>query len=160
MQLQGWYNRLQRDEVVAEWKKIKDKMSLHVHCHISGGHFLLDMFARLRFYIFCKELPVVIIYIAFPCIQFIYIFLVNHSHELITKKIGKKNILSGFEGFCTWRCELAEQLPRATRCIGLGIFPLQHPRIQQGGVLGSSERTCFSLHATGRFLRDSSCNQY
>lgn len=34
-------------------------MSLHVHCHISGGHFLLDLFARLRYFIFCKELPVV-----------------------------------------------------------------------------------------------------
>ncbi|PQM40928.1 hypothetical protein Pyn_21695 [Prunus yedoensis var. nudiflora] len=33
-------------------------MSLHVHCHISGGHFLLDLFARLRYFIFCKELPV------------------------------------------------------------------------------------------------------
>ncbi|KAL0445512.1 UNVERIFIED_CONTAM: protein STAY-GREEN, chloroplastic [Sesamum latifolium] len=59
-QLQGWYNRLQRDEVVAEWKKIKGKMSLHVHCHISGGHFLLDLCAKLRYYIFCKELPVVL----------------------------------------------------------------------------------------------------
>nr|AKA88530.1 stay green protein [Litchi chinensis] len=59
-QLQGWYNRLQRDEVVAEWKKVKGKMSLHVHCHISGGHFLLDLCARLRFFIFCKELPVVL----------------------------------------------------------------------------------------------------
>ncbi|KAL3498749.1 hypothetical protein ACH5RR_041481 [Cinchona calisaya] len=59
-QLQGWYNRLQRDEVVAEWKKVKGKMSLHVHCHISGGHFLLDLCARLRYYIFCKELPVVL----------------------------------------------------------------------------------------------------
>jgi len=59
LQLQGWYNRLQRDEVVAQWKKVKGKMSLHVHCHISGGHFLLDMFARLRYFIFCKELPVV-----------------------------------------------------------------------------------------------------
>ncbi|CAN4127489.1 unnamed protein product [Withania somnifera] len=59
-QLQGWYNRLQRDEVVAEWKKVKGKMSLHVHCHISGGHFLLDLFARLRYYIFCRELPVVL----------------------------------------------------------------------------------------------------
>lgn len=59
-QLQGWYNRLQRDEVVAEWKKVKEKMSLHVHCHISGGHFLLDLFARLRFFIFYKELPVVL----------------------------------------------------------------------------------------------------
>ena len=34
-------------------------MSLHVHCHISGGHFLLDLFAKFRYYIFCKELPVV-----------------------------------------------------------------------------------------------------
>ncbi|MED6222370.1 Protein STAY-GREEN 1, chloroplastic [Stylosanthes scabra] len=59
-QLQGWYNKLQRDEVVAHWKKIKGKMCLHVHCHISGGHFLLDLFARLRYYIFCKELPVVL----------------------------------------------------------------------------------------------------
>ncbi|MBA0796723.1 hypothetical protein Gohar_007466 [Gossypium harknessii] len=35
-------------------------MSLHVHCHISGGHFLLDLCARLRYFIFCKELPVVL----------------------------------------------------------------------------------------------------
>nr|DAD18729.1 TPA_asm: hypothetical protein HUJ06_020192 [Nelumbo nucifera] len=60
MQLQGWYNKLQRDEVVAEWKKVKGKMSLHVHCHISGGHFLLDLCAKLRYYIFSKELPVVL----------------------------------------------------------------------------------------------------
>ncbi|KAI7988442.1 hypothetical protein LOK49_LG13G01314 [Camellia lanceoleosa] len=59
-QLQGWYNKLQRDEVVAEWKKVQEKMSLHVHCHISGGHFLLDLCARLRFFIFSKELPVVL----------------------------------------------------------------------------------------------------
>ncbi|XP_021735943.1 protein STAY-GREEN 1, chloroplastic-like [Chenopodium quinoa] len=59
-QLQGWYNKLYRDEVVAEWKKVKGKMSLHVHCHISGGHFLLDLCAPLRYYIFCKELPVVL----------------------------------------------------------------------------------------------------
>ena len=59
-QLQGWYNWLQRDEVVGEWKKVKGKMSLHVHCHISGGHFLLDLCANLRYFIFRKELPVVI----------------------------------------------------------------------------------------------------
>ncbi|EOA21319.1 hypothetical protein CARUB_v10001681mg [Capsella rubella] len=59
-QLQGWANRLFRDEVVAEWKKVKGKMSLHVHCHISGGHFLLNLIAKLRYYIFCKELPVVL----------------------------------------------------------------------------------------------------
>ncbi|XP_057812346.1 protein STAY-GREEN homolog, chloroplastic-like [Salvia miltiorrhiza] len=59
-QLQGWYNRLQRDEVVGVWRKIKGKMSLHVHCHISGGHFLLDILAKLRYQIFCKELPMVL----------------------------------------------------------------------------------------------------
>nr|GFB18265.1 hypothetical protein [Tanacetum cinerariifolium] len=58
--LQGWSNKLYRDEVVAEWRKVKGNMSLHVHCHISGGHFLLDMFARLRFFIFTKELPLVL----------------------------------------------------------------------------------------------------
>ena len=57
--MQGWANRLYRDEVVAEWKKVKGDMSLHVHCHISGGHFLLDLFPKLRYYIFSKELPVV-----------------------------------------------------------------------------------------------------
>uniref|UniRef100_A0A5B7AK17 Staygreen protein domain-containing protein n=1 Tax=Davidia involucrata TaxID=16924 RepID=A0A5B7AK17_DAVIN len=35
-------------------------MSLHVHCHISGGHFLLDLCARLRYFIFYKELPMVL----------------------------------------------------------------------------------------------------
>uniref|UniRef100_A0A0E0M3S9 Staygreen protein domain-containing protein n=1 Tax=Oryza punctata TaxID=4537 RepID=A0A0E0M3S9_ORYPU len=59
-QLQGWYNKLQRDEVVAEWKKVQGHMSLHVHCHISGGHVLLDLIAGLRYYIFRKELPVVL----------------------------------------------------------------------------------------------------
>ncbi|KAG8050458.1 hypothetical protein GUJ93_ZPchr0009g1655 [Zizania palustris] len=59
-QLQGWYNRLQRDEVVAEWKKVQGHMSLHVHCHISGGHVLHDLIAGLRHYIFRKELPVVL----------------------------------------------------------------------------------------------------
>ncbi|CAA7018573.1 unnamed protein product [Microthlaspi erraticum] len=59
-QLRGWANRVYRDEVVAEWRKVKDKMSLHVHCHISGGHFLLDLIAELRYFIFCKELPMVL----------------------------------------------------------------------------------------------------
>uniref|UniRef100_A0A251UFN9 Putative staygreen protein n=1 Tax=Helianthus annuus TaxID=4232 RepID=A0A251UFN9_HELAN len=59
-QLQGWYNKLYRDEVIAEWRKVKGYMSLHVHCHISGGHFFLDLCAHLRFYIFTKELPLVL----------------------------------------------------------------------------------------------------
>jgi hypothetical protein len=59
-QLMGWYSKLQRDEVLAEWRKTQGEMALHVHCHISGGNFLHDLIARLRFYIFRKELPVVL----------------------------------------------------------------------------------------------------
>lgn len=59
-QLKGWYSKLQRDEVLAEWRKTQGEMALHVHCHISGGNFLHNLIAKLRFYIFRKELPVVL----------------------------------------------------------------------------------------------------
>ncbi|BBM98905.1 magnesium dechelatase [Marchantia polymorpha subsp. ruderalis] len=59
-QLMGWYSQLQRDEVLAEWRRTKGEMTLHVHCHISGGNWLHDIIAKLRFYIFRKELPVVL----------------------------------------------------------------------------------------------------
>lgn len=36
-QISGWYTRLMRDEVLASWQLAEDKMSLHVHCHVSGG---------------------------------------------------------------------------------------------------------------------------
>ena len=36
------------------------RMELHVHCHISGGHVLLNFIAQFRFWIFRKELPVVL----------------------------------------------------------------------------------------------------
>ncbi|XP_042047712.1 protein STAY-GREEN 1, chloroplastic-like [Salvia splendens] len=56
-QVQGWYNKLQRDEVVGVWKKIKGKMSLHVHCHISGGHFLLDFFCEAQILYLLQRTP-------------------------------------------------------------------------------------------------------
>ncbi|XP_068648749.1 magnesium dechelatase SGRL, chloroplastic-like isoform X1 [Aristolochia californica] len=59
-QLNGWYNKLQRDDVVAEWKKVKEEVSLHVHCHVSGAHPLLDFAAEFRYHIFTKELPLVL----------------------------------------------------------------------------------------------------
>lgn len=59
-QLNGWYNKLQRDDVIAEWKKNGEEMSLHVHCHVSGAHLLLDVVAELRYHIFTKELPLVL----------------------------------------------------------------------------------------------------
>jgi len=36
-QISGWYTRLMRDEVLAEWREEDGKSSLHVHCHVSGG---------------------------------------------------------------------------------------------------------------------------
>ena len=36
-QVSGWYTRLMRDEVTAEWQSGAEGMSLHVFCHVSGG---------------------------------------------------------------------------------------------------------------------------
>ena len=35
-QISGWYTRIMRDEVLAEWRN-DEGLSLHVHCHVSGG---------------------------------------------------------------------------------------------------------------------------
>ncbi|KAE8100506.1 hypothetical protein FH972_018402 [Carpinus fangiana] len=56
-QLNGWYNK---DDVVAEWKKVKDELCLHVHCYVSGPNPLLDLAAEFRYHIFSKELPLVL----------------------------------------------------------------------------------------------------
>ncbi|KHN25740.1 hypothetical protein glysoja_018314 [Glycine soja] len=48
-QLQGWYNRLQRDEVVAQWKKVKGKMSLHVlKAVVHGDENLFNNYPELQ----------------------------------------------------------------------------------------------------------------
>jgi hypothetical protein len=36
-QISGWYTRLMRDEVLAEWCWEEKEPALHVHCHVSGG---------------------------------------------------------------------------------------------------------------------------
>ncbi len=38
-QISGWYTRIMRDEVLAEWKakEVGDPLSLHLYCHVSGG---------------------------------------------------------------------------------------------------------------------------
>ncbi|XP_050938478.1 magnesium dechelatase SGRL, chloroplastic isoform X2 [Cucumis melo] len=51
---------LDQDDVVAEWKKVKDEMYLHVHCYVSGPSSLLDVAAEFRYHIFSKELPLVL----------------------------------------------------------------------------------------------------
>lgn len=55
-----WQTTLHRDDVVAEWKEIKEEMSLHVHCYVSGSDILQDLVAGFRYHSFSKELPVVL----------------------------------------------------------------------------------------------------
>lgn len=55
--LREWQSTLQRDDVVAEWKKVKDEMSLHVHCYVSGANPFQELAAEFRYYVFSKELP-------------------------------------------------------------------------------------------------------
>ncbi len=57
-QISGWYTRLMRDEVLAEWREEDDGPSLHVYCHVSGG--LVFGTARWRDAIFRHELPLVL----------------------------------------------------------------------------------------------------
>ena len=48
--ISGWYTRLMRDEVLAEWRLEHSGPELHVHCHVSGGIVLGS--ARWRYNIF------------------------------------------------------------------------------------------------------------
>jgi hypothetical protein len=57
-QISGWYTRLMRDEVLAEWIAEEDSPVLHVHCHVSGG--LIFGSAGWRYTIFRRELPLVL----------------------------------------------------------------------------------------------------
>jgi hypothetical protein len=57
-QISGWYTRLMRDEVLAEWVEEEDSPVLHVHCHASGGLVLGP--AGWRYAIFRRELPLVL----------------------------------------------------------------------------------------------------
>lgn len=57
-QTRGWYTRLVRDEVLAEWRDEGDEPALHVHCHVSGG--LVVGSAGWRYSIFRRELPLVL----------------------------------------------------------------------------------------------------
>jgi len=53
-QISGWYTRLMRDEVLGQWKD-EDGLSLHFHCHVSGGLVLGP--AKWRAAIFKGHLP-------------------------------------------------------------------------------------------------------
>lgn len=62
-QLRRW----QRDDVFAEWKEMSStttsgggEMTLHLHCHVSGHNALQELAAGFRYYVFSKELPLVL----------------------------------------------------------------------------------------------------
>ena len=57
-QISGWYTRLMRDEVLAEWCQEEEGTALHVHCHVSGG--LVFGPPGWRYAIFARELPLVL----------------------------------------------------------------------------------------------------
>jgi hypothetical protein len=57
-QIAGWYTRLMRDEILAEWLQEEADPALHVYCHISGG--LIFGSAAMRDGIFRQELPLVL----------------------------------------------------------------------------------------------------
>lgn len=57
-QISGFYTRLMRDEVLAEWREEDGGPALHVFCHVSGG--LAFGPARWRYRIFRHELPLVL----------------------------------------------------------------------------------------------------
>jgi hypothetical protein len=57
-QISGWYTRLMRDEVLAEWGEAEHGAALHVYCHVSGG--LVFGTAGWRYAIFRRELPLVL----------------------------------------------------------------------------------------------------
>jgi magnesium dechelatase len=56
-QISGFYTKLLRDEVVAEWRH-GHTPSLHIYCHVSGEEKWLAP-PQLRNYIFRRELPLV-----------------------------------------------------------------------------------------------------
>lgn len=57
-QISGWYTRMMRDEVLAEWTDTPTGPALDVHCHVSGG--LAIGSAAWRYGIFQQHLKLVL----------------------------------------------------------------------------------------------------
>ncbi|KAG8044039.1 hypothetical protein GUJ93_ZPchr0458g22852 [Zizania palustris] len=54
-------DRLRADDVFGEWKQQDGGvMALHVHCFVSGANLLQGLAAGFRYYVFSKELPLVL----------------------------------------------------------------------------------------------------
>jgi hypothetical protein len=57
-QTSSLYTKLMRDEVLAEFSIEEDGLVFRVYCHVSGG-FVFGT-AKLRYAVFCHELPLVL----------------------------------------------------------------------------------------------------
>ena len=57
-QINGWYTRFMRDEVLAEWLQEGGEYSLHLYCHVSGG--IVFGTAGMRYRIFRQHMPLVL----------------------------------------------------------------------------------------------------
>ena len=57
-QVSGWYTRLMRDEILAEWIRRFESYALEVYCHVSGG--LVFGRASMRESIFLNEMSLVL----------------------------------------------------------------------------------------------------
>jgi Staygreen protein len=57
-QVSGWYTKLMRDEVLAEFLNDLERPEIRVYCHVSGG-FVVGT-AGWRYNIFRSELPLVL----------------------------------------------------------------------------------------------------
>jgi hypothetical protein len=87
-QVSGWYTRLMRDEVLAEWLDEAGARSLHVHCHVSGG--LVVGSAGWRLSIFQRHMRQVLqafrmgdasLYAADPSLDQAHAVVHYHSHK-------------------------------------------------------------------------------
>jgi hypothetical protein len=56
--ISGFYTKIMRDEVLAEWLKDENDYSLHVYCHVSGG--IVIGRAGWRDSIFRREMPLIL----------------------------------------------------------------------------------------------------
>ena len=103
-QISGWYTRLMRDEVLAEWKQTEDGYSLHVYLHVSGGF----VFGRAgwRETIFRSELPLVLesirygdrdLFITYPELQNASIYVHFQSSASRQSKTEQWGVLSDYK---------------------------------------------------------------
>lgn len=46
--ISGFYTKIMRDEVLAEWVKQENGYSLNVYCHVSGGFFNWDRWMEIQ----------------------------------------------------------------------------------------------------------------